>query len=239
MSTRQHRDSGLLDVLVPMFEADRATVGISVGPARAWPWRPREATRPRARARLGKVRGRGQMSNRRLVMRNDFIVIGPPGSGEDQGHPEGAGRAQAHRGEPVALRLARGQVGDPRAGARAVEAGRDRAEGRVVHRVWAGHGTDPRHRQRPAGLHADRSGHLPRVPEAGGPADPRGEGPSAAERLFGDGSEPGQWSRVSARSKAFADFGGPETQAVIKAFGVDKYGQPLFVPVAGKKDEDL
>jgi hypothetical protein len=26
---------------------------------------------------------------------------------------------------------------------------------------------------------------------------------------------------------------------VIKAFGVDKYGQPLFVPVAGKKDEDL
>jgi hypothetical protein len=31
----------------------------------------------------------------------------------------------------------------------------------------------------------------------------------------------------------------PETQAVIKLFGVDKYGQALFVPVAGKKDEDL
>jgi hypothetical protein len=26
---------------------------------------------------------------------------------------------------------------------------------------------------------------------------------------------------------------------VIKSFGVDKYGQPLFVPAAGKKDEDL
>jgi tungstate transport system substrate-binding protein len=31
----------------------------------------------------------------------------------------------------------------------------------------------------------------------------------------------------------------PETQAVIKNFGVDKYGQPLFVPIAGKKDEDF
>jgi tungstate transport system substrate-binding protein len=39
---------------------------------------------------------------------------------------------------------------------------------------------------------------------------------------------------------AFADFMlAPETQAVIKTFGVDKYGQPLFVPIAGKKDEDL
>jgi len=28
---------------------------------------------------------------------------------------------------------------------------------------------------------------------------------------------------------------GAETQAVIRTFGVDKYGQPLFVPVAGKR----
>jgi tungstate transport system substrate-binding protein len=40
--------------------------------------------------------------------------------------------------------------------------------------------------------------------------------------------------------KAFAAFMlAPETQAVIKSFGVDKYGQPLFVPIAGKKDEDF
>jgi len=40
--------------------------------------------------------------------------------------------------------------------------------------------------------------------------------------------------------KAFADFMlAPGTQAVIKTFGVDKYGQPLFVPIAGKKDEDF
>ena len=41
----------------------------------------------------------------------------------------------------------------------------------------------------------------------------------------------------AAGGKAFADFMlAPETQAVIKTFGVDKYGQPLFVLIAGKKD---
>ena len=43
-----------------------------------------------------------------------------------------------------------------------------------------------------------------------------------------------------AGGKAFATFMlAPETQAVIKTFGVEKYGQPLFVPIAGKKDEDF
>ena len=39
---------------------------------------------------------------------------------------------------------------------------------------------------------------------------------------------------------AFAAFMlAPETQAVIKTFGVARYGQALFVPIAGKKDEDF
>ncbi|HET8578656.1 MAG TPA: tungsten ABC transporter substrate-binding protein, partial [Methylomirabilota bacterium] len=43
-----------------------------------------------------------------------------------------------------------------------------------------------------------------------------------------------------AGGKAFAEFMlSPEFQAVIKVFGVDKYGQPLFIPIAGKKDEDF
>ena len=52
---------------------------------------------------------------------------------------------------------------------------------------------------------------------------------------------PAYGPRVNAKGgKAFADFMlSPEVQQVIKTFGVDKYGQPLFVPIAGKKDEDL
>jgi len=52
---------------------------------------------------------------------------------------------------------------------------------------------------------------------------------------------PANGPRVNATGgKAFAEFMlASETQAVIRAFGVDKHGQALFVPVAGKKDEDL
>jgi tungstate transport system substrate-binding protein len=52
---------------------------------------------------------------------------------------------------------------------------------------------------------------------------------------------PANGPRVNAAGgKAFADFMvAPETQAVIKTFGVDKYGQPLFVPIAGKREEDI
>ena len=43
-----------------------------------------------------------------------------------------------------------------------------------------------------------------------------------------------------AGGKAFAEFVlAPETQDVIRTFGIDKYGQALFVPIAGKTDEDL
>ena len=52
---------------------------------------------------------------------------------------------------------------------------------------------------------------------------------------------PANGPRVNAAGgKAFAEFMlAPETQQVIKTFGVDRYGQPLFVPIAGKKDEDF
>jgi tungstate transport system substrate-binding protein len=41
-------------------------------------------------------------------------------------------------------------------------------------------------------------------------------------------------------AKAFADFiTSAEGQKIIGDFGVDKYGQPLFFPDAGKTDEDL
>jgi tungstate transport system substrate-binding protein len=52
---------------------------------------------------------------------------------------------------------------------------------------------------------------------------------------------PANGPRVNAAAgKAFADFMvSAEVQAVIKAFGVDKYGQPLFVPIAGKKEEEV
>jgi tungstate transport system substrate-binding protein len=52
---------------------------------------------------------------------------------------------------------------------------------------------------------------------------------------------PEKFSKVNAEgAKAFVDFMvSPETQQMIGKFGVDKYGQPLFFPDAGKKEEEL
>jgi tungstate transport system substrate-binding protein len=41
-------------------------------------------------------------------------------------------------------------------------------------------------------------------------------------------------------AKAFSDFMlSPDTQKAISLFGVDKYGQPLFFPDAGKTEASL
>jgi tungstate transport system substrate-binding protein len=50
---------------------------------------------------------------------------------------------------------------------------------------------------------------------------------------------PANGPRVNtAGGKAFADFMvAPDTQAVIKTYGVDKYSQALFVPIAGMSEE--
>ena len=52
---------------------------------------------------------------------------------------------------------------------------------------------------------------------------------------------PQKWPKVNiAAAKAFADFMvSKETQEIIKTYGVDKYGSPLFFPDADKKVEDL
>jgi tungstate transport system substrate-binding protein len=52
---------------------------------------------------------------------------------------------------------------------------------------------------------------------------------------------PAKWPLVNAAgARAFADFMvSRETQDVIRTFGVDKFGAPLFFPDAGKKEEDV
>jgi tungstate transport system substrate-binding protein len=52
---------------------------------------------------------------------------------------------------------------------------------------------------------------------------------------------PGNGPRINtAGGKAFADFMiSPDAQSAIKTFGVEKFGQALFIPVAGKREEDL
>jgi tungstate transport system substrate-binding protein len=52
---------------------------------------------------------------------------------------------------------------------------------------------------------------------------------------------PANGPRINAAGgKALADFMvAPATQSFIRSFGIEKFGEPLFVPVAGKREEEL
>jgi tungstate transport system substrate-binding protein len=52
---------------------------------------------------------------------------------------------------------------------------------------------------------------------------------------------PAKFPKINvAGGKAFTDFMvAKQTQEVIRTFGVDKFGQPLFFPDAGKREESL
>jgi len=183
----------------------------------------------------------GKLQNRRLVMYNDFVVVGPA---EDPARIKGlpkAAEAMKRIAESQSRFVSRGdksgtnllelalwtQAGVEPRGAWYIESGR----------AWARPSGSPMTGARTP----SPTGHVPRVPEARGPADPGREGPAAPEHLLRDGGEPCQWPRVNvAGGKAFADFMlSPETQGAIRTFGVDRYGQPLFIPIAGKRDEDF
>jgi tungstate transport system substrate-binding protein len=52
---------------------------------------------------------------------------------------------------------------------------------------------------------------------------------------------PDKFPKVNAKGgKAFADFLlSSEVQNILKTYGVDKFGEPLFYPDAGKTAEDV
>src|SRR5688572_12092097 len=81
-TTTSTQDSGLLDVLVPMFERQTGytvkTVSVGTGQALALAARGEaDVALVHAPALEKKYVDEGKMSNRRLVMSNDFVVVGP------------------------------------------------------------------------------------------------------------------------------------------------------------------
>jgi tungstate transport system substrate-binding protein len=52
---------------------------------------------------------------------------------------------------------------------------------------------------------------------------------------------PAKWPDVNLEgAQAFADFvTSPVGQQIIREFGVDEFGEPLFIPDAGKTDAEL
>ncbi len=246
-TTTSTQDSGLLDVLVPMFERKTGltvkTISVGTGQALAL------AARGEADVTLAHAPGverkyveDGKMSNRRLVMYNDFVLIGPA---------EDPARIKALPSAVDALkRIAESQSrfvsrGD-KSGTHVLEQGLWKQAGIEPRGTWyieSGQGMGQTlgiANDRCAYTLTDRGTYLAFAKRVDLPILVEKDRPLLNIYSVME-VNPANGPRVNvAGGKAFAEFLlAPETQAVIKAFGVDKYGQPLFVPVAGKKDEDL
>jgi len=246
-TTTSTQDSGLLDVLVPMFERKTGntvkTISVGTGQALALAARSEaDVTLVHAPELEKKYVAEGKTINRRLVMYNDFVIIRPE---EDPAKVKGEKSAVA-----AFKKIAS-------AGGRFVSRGDKSGTHTLELALWKQAGVTPA---------------APRYIESGqgmgatlGIADDRKaytltdratllafskrvrlmtivEGDRPLLNIYSVMEvNPANGPRVNAAGgKAFADFMlAPETQAVIKTFGVEKYGQALFVPIAGKKDEDF
>jgi len=246
-TTTSTQDSGLLDVLVPMFERQTGyTVkAISVGTGQALALAARgeaDVTLAHAPALERKYVEDGRMHHRRLVMYNDFIIIGP------ETDPAGVKGEKSAAGalEKIASSRARFVSRGDKSGTHILELALWKQAGVTPAAPWyieSGQGMGAT-----LGIADDRAAYT-LTDRATALAFARRvklktmvEGDRPLLNIYSVMEvNPANGPRVNvAGGKAFADFMlAPETQAVIKTFGVDRYGQALFVPIAGKIDENF
>ena len=156
----------MLDVLIPLFEKQTGysvkTISVGTGQALALAAKgDADVALVHAPSLEKQYVAEGKLLNRRLVMYNDFVIIGPKEDPAKVAFGEKRGRrAQGDRASQSQFRFARRQLGHARVGKGALEIAGHRAEGRLVYRGWAGHGRDFGHRQRAQRLHDHGSGNL-------------------------------------------------------------------------------
>jgi tungstate transport system substrate-binding protein len=246
-TTTSTQDSGLLDVLVPMFERRTGytvkTVSVGTGQALALAARGEaDVVLVHAPELEKKYVAEGKLSNRRLVMYNDFVVVGPDAD---------PARIKGERSAPAALK----RIAET--GARFVSRGDKSGTHILEATLWTRAGITPsppwyiesgQGMGATLGLADDRRAYT-----LTDRATLLAFSKRVALRIMVEGDRPllniysvmevnpGNGPRVNvAGGRAFAEFMlAPATQRTIASFGLDTYGQPLFVPIAGKTDEDF
>jgi tungstate transport system substrate-binding protein len=246
-TTTSTQDSGLLDVLVPLFEKQTGysvkTVSVGTGQALAMAAKgDADVALVHAPSLEKKYVADGKLLNRRLVMYNDFVIIGPK---DDPAKIKPAKTALA------ALKLIE-QSKSP-----FVSRGDNSGTHNLEKTLWKEAGIQPKGdwyieagqgmgatlniaNERNAYTITDRGTYLALRNRVTLPI--LVEGDKVLLNIYSVMEvNPANGPRVNAvGGKAFADFMvAPQTQNVIKSFGVEKFSQPLFVPVAGKKEEEL
>jgi tungstate transport system substrate-binding protein len=247
-TTTSTQDSGLLDVLLPIFEKKTGyfvkTIAVGSGQAMTMGQKGEaDVLLVHSPAAEKKFVVEGYGINRRLIMHNDFIIIGPP---EDPAKIRGlksSSEAFKKIASPKALFLSRSD----KSGTHVKEMD-----------IWKAAGIKPEgekwYQQTGLGMGqtlnvaaekkgytlADRGTYLALKKSLG--LDILVEGDAILLNIYHVIEvNPAKWPKVNAAgAKAFADFMvSKETQDIIRTFGVEKFGSPLFFPDAGKKEEEL
>jgi tungstate transport system substrate-binding protein len=246
-TTTSTQDSGLLDVLVPLFEKQsRYNVKtISVGTGQSLELAARgdaDVALVHAPSLERKYVADGKLHNRRLVMYNDFVIIGPKDDPAKIAKLNSAGAALKAIERASGPFISRGD----NSGTHNLEKSLWKAAGIQPQGSWyleSGQGMGATlgiAQERNAYTVTDRGTYLALQRRVTLPI--LVEGDRTLLNIYSVLEvNPGNGPRVNAvGGKAFADFMVSDpAQKLIKSFGVEKFGQPLFVPVAGKREEEL
>ena len=247
-TTTSTQDTGLLDVLIPIFEKQTGyfvkTIAVGSGQAMAMGQKGEADVllvhSPDAEKKFVEE---GYGIKRQLVMHNDFIIVGPsadPAKIKGMKSSSGAFKLIA---KAEGLSLSRGDNSGTNAKEKTLW---KKAEINPEGQKWyqqtgLGMGQTLNVAAEKKGYTlADRGTYLSLKKNLG--LDILVEGDAALLNIYHVIEvNSAKWPKVNvAGAKAFADFMvSKKTQKIVKTFGVDKYGTPLFFPDAGKKVEDL
>lgn len=247
-TTTSTQDSGLLDVLLPIFEKETGyfvkTIAVGSGQAMAMGQKGEADVllvhSPEAEK---KFMAEGYGINRRLVMHNDFVIVGPPGDPAKIKTIKSSVESFKKIASAKALFLSRGDNSGTHAKEKAIwkAAGINPEGEKWYQQTGLGMGQTLNVAAEKKGYTlADRGTYLALKKNLG--LDILVEGDTILLNIYHVIEvNPAKWPKVNrAGTKAFAHFMvSKETQDIIKTFGVDKFGSPLFFPDAGKKEEEL
>jgi tungstate transport system substrate-binding protein len=238
-TTTSTQDSGLLDVLIPLFEEQIGyrvkTIAVGTGQALMLAAKGEADVALVHAPRLEKKYvAQGKLLNRRKVMYNDFIIIGPSND---------PAKIKSAKSAVAALKLI------AQSNAPFVSRGDNSGTHNLEKSLWEDTGITPKGawyvesdqgmgttlkiaNDRNAYTISDRGTYLAFVKQLTLPILLQGD-----RRLLNVYSvmevNPANGPKINSDGgNAFADFMlAPNTRSVIKNFGVTKFGQPLFVPI--------
>jgi tungstate transport system substrate-binding protein len=246
-TTTSTRDSGLLDVLLPDFKARTGynVKPIAVGTGAALQHGERgdaDVLLVHAPASEKKYMDGGHGVERMLVMHNDFVIVGPEDDAAGIGSIQSAAEALKAIADQQKLFISRGD----NSGTHQLEKQLWTKAGMEPSGSWyqeAGQGMGETLRiasEKEGYTVTDRGTYL--ALKDGLALEILVEGDAALLNIYSVITvNPNKNDKINAEGgKAFADYMvSSPAQAIIKDYGVDKYGQPLFFPDADKTYEQL